>query len=85
MTGKTDHACAVDDCTKPLPYHILMCRPHWRVVPKPMQRDVNSTWRRASRLSEVALANPERTQAVKDYLAARKAAVDFVNGRVSHE
>ncbi len=82
---RTDHACAVDDCTKPLPYHILMCRPHWRMVPKPMQRDVTATWRRASKLSGAQLANPERIQAVKDYLTGRKTAVDFVNGRVSRE
>ncbi len=85
MTDRTDHACAIDDCTKPLPYHILMCRPHWRMVSKPIQRDVNAAWRRADRLSDQHLGNSVRVQAVKDYLAARKAAVDFVNGRVSRE
>jgi hypothetical protein len=85
MTDRADHACAVDDCTKPLPHHVLMCRPHWRMVPRPVQRDVNSTWRRASRLRDQPLPDPARVQAVKDYLAARRAAVDIVNGKESRE
>lgn len=85
MDYRGQHACAVDECAKALAYHILMCRPHWRMVPKPMQRDVTATWRKASRLSGEVLSNPARVEAVKDYLAARQAAVDLVNGKVSRD
>ncbi len=85
MTGKTDHACAVDECTKPLPVHILMCRPHWRMVPKPMQRDVTGSWRLASRVTAQEPGDPDRVRKVRDYLVARQAAVDLVNGKVSRE
>ncbi len=79
------HHCAVYDCTVQLPYHILMCRPHWRMVPKPMQRDVTGSWRLASRVSDQTPGDPDRVRTVRDYLAARQAAVDLVNGKVSRE
>ena len=83
--GEGDHACPADECHQRLARHILMCRPHWRMVPKVIQRDVNGTWRKAARLAKEPMGDSERVQAVRDYLTARRAAVDFVNGRLSRE
>ncbi len=38
------HICPVQECTIPLPDHILMCLPHWRLVPKPLQGRVYAEW-----------------------------------------
>ncbi len=79
------NACATDDCNRHLKRHVLMCRTHWRMVPKHMQRDVNGTWRTAQRMMKQPMAQLERVEAVRDYLVARRAATDFVNGRLAHE
>jgi hypothetical protein len=50
-----------------------------------MRHEVTATWRRAVRLSDAQLANAARVDAIRDYLAARKAAVEFANGRVGRE
>ena len=83
--ARTDHVCPANDCQQSLPRHILMCRPHWRMVPKVMQREVNATWRTAVRLAKAPMADSGRVQAVRDYLVARRAAVEFVNGRLDHD
>ncbi len=83
--GAIDHVCPANDCQQRLARHVLMCRPHWRMVPKVMQRDVTATWRTASRLSKEPMADSGRVQAVRDYLVARRAAVNFVNGRLAHD
>ena len=80
-----DHVCPANDCQQPLARHILMCRPHWRMVPKVIQRDVTGTWRNAARLAKEPMGDGDRVQAVRDYLVARHAAVDFVNGRLAHD
>ena len=35
------HACHVPDCDTTTPRRMLMCRPHWRIVPFRLQREVN--------------------------------------------
>lgn len=84
-TAQRDHVCPANDCQQRLARPILMCRPHWRMVPKVMQKDVTSTWRNAARLAKEPMADSDRVQAVRDYLVARRAAVDFVNGRLAHD
>ncbi len=83
--GGKDHVCPANDCQQRLARPILMCRPHWRMVPKVVQKDVTSTWRNAARLAQEPMGDSDRVQAVRDYLVARRAAVDFVNGRLTHE
>lgn len=36
------HPCSV--CGKPVPRGRLMCAPHWRLVPLPLQREVWAAW-----------------------------------------
>ena len=80
-----DQVCPANDCQRRVARHILMCRPHWRMVPKVMQRGVNGTWRNAARLAKEPRGDSDRVQAVRNYLVARRAAVDFVNGRLAHD
>lgn len=64
------------------PHDILMCRPHWRILPRPLRYDVTSAYRRASMLSTKPLTDPTRRQSVTDYLAARGAAVEYLKSVV---
>ncbi len=84
-TGGSHHVCPANECQQGLTRPILMCRPHWRMVPKVMQRDVTRSWRNAARLAKEPMGDSDRVQAVRDYLVARRAAVDFVNGRLAHD
>jgi hypothetical protein len=34
------HQCPAKGCTRTVPNHLLMCGPHWHMVPKPLQSDV---------------------------------------------
>jgi hypothetical protein len=36
------HSCAV--CTEEIPIQMLMCREHWRLVPRRLQREVMTTY-----------------------------------------
>jgi hypothetical protein len=80
------HECPADDCGETVSREV-MCRKHWRMVPRPAQREVTAAWRAYSRARQtvpVAMGNGHgRPEAYRDYLVARKAAVDFVNGRLS--
>jgi hypothetical protein len=50
------------------------------MVPRPAQREVTGAWKAYSRARQSRNGLPK---AYRDYLIARKAAVDFVNGRLS--
>jgi len=39
------HTCHATDCETPVPPTMLMCRGHWRMVPKILQRRVWATYR----------------------------------------
>jgi len=38
------HKCPIDGCTWKLPQHVLMCRGHWRRVPRSLQTQVYAAW-----------------------------------------
>lgn len=63
------HVCPVAGCTRLLPWSILMCRQHWALVPRPLQRQVYRAWN-------------DGTPA-PDYLAVRQAAVDAVDAQIT--
>lgn len=66
------HRCPVFGCRKDLPYHILMCKPHWSAVPRPLQKAVNKAWGACAGKWD----NPA-------YLTARQGAIDAVNAKVA--
>lgn len=34
------HACHADGCEKPVPEAMFMCLRHWRMVPRPVQKQI---------------------------------------------
>lgn len=43
------HKCACDGCKKQIARRLLMCLPHWRMVPAALQRGVWTTFREWNR------------------------------------
>lgn len=74
------HTCAAAGCARQIPLHLLMCAPHWRMVPKPIQAEVYRTWRRYSKPSNKSreTRDPSARQA---YLKARTQAVEAVRSQ----
>jgi DNA-binding XRE family transcriptional regulator len=67
------HACPVTGCAhQQLPRTLLMCKPHWQMVPRALQRQVNESWRAYIRA-------PSRESLIA-YRLARETAIDAVTG-----
>lgn len=45
MTGREPHLCHAEGCATRCPRRMLMCPPHWRMVPLGRQRAVLRTYR----------------------------------------
>jgi len=39
------HKCYAEGCRERIVVRLLMCRRHWRLVPKPLREEVNRCWR----------------------------------------
>jgi hypothetical protein len=61
--------CTVPECTRRRPAERLMCGPHWKHVPRRLQRDVWSAYRQAEAAGVKPLESP-------DYVKAAQAAID---------
>ena len=74
------HTCHARGCSTPVPPKMLMCLPHWRMVPTELQREVYRTyqpgqehgrftpteaWHRAADAAIQAVADKEAPQACK--------------------
>lgn len=70
MTSK--HKCPIIGCAAMLPRHILMCKSHWRLVPKDVQRDLLTHWKIYC-----------RSVGYSEYFDARRRVVDSVNKLLS--
>lgn len=46
------HKCAAVDCEEQIPSQLLMCRPHWFAVPKPIRDEIWRAYRNEGVLSE---------------------------------
>jgi hypothetical protein len=44
MPGDSAHECPVGGCDKDVSYSMLMCRPHWYSVPKPLRNALYRAW-----------------------------------------
>lgn len=64
--------CDVSGCSAVVPSHLLLCGKHWRLVPKPLQREVYRTWGRRQR-------EPRNPEAKAEHEAAKRAAIEAVN------
>lgn len=66
------HTCAAEQCDRQIARGLLMCLPHWRMVPAPLQRDVNSTWRTFRRGKALSALKAYRTAADRAIAAVRE-------------
>lgn len=65
----TAHTCHAAGCAKPVPPRVLMCLPHWRMVPRDIQAGVWATYLRGQEVTK---------DPTPEYLGAVKAAVSAV-------
>ena len=47
-----EHICHARGCNTPVPPKMLMCGPHWRMVPKTLQRRVWSAYNRGQEVGD---------------------------------
>ena len=73
------HQCPAEDCDVSCD-KVLMCRQHWKMVPRFMRTAVNNAFGAHLRASK---ANIGRLDAWRDYMAARQQAVALVNGKLN--
>jgi hypothetical protein len=65
-------------CTAKIPDHKLLCWPHWRMVPEPLQEQVLGLWKTTLRG-----ANPSiRRLAMQEYKRARDVAIAAVKEKL---
>lgn len=55
------HRCYAPECTLEISQGMLMCRNHWRQVPRPVRDRVLATWRRIQGGGGVAEVRAYRT------------------------
>lgn len=70
--------CAV--CETPIPAGLLMCREHWRQVPRDLQREVNESWRAVT--NRKAASVEESLERAARYRLAVEEAVRAVQAKV---
>lgn len=63
------HHCHARGCERAVPPKMLMCYPHWRMVPRLVQRKVWATYRDGQEITK----DPSR-----EYLAAAREAIEAV-------
>lgn len=78
MSNTDRHSCAI--CDRSIRLGLLMCGPHWRLVPAAEQVAVLRTYGRWKRDTGPA---KDRLQLVKDYQTARDKAVASVNAALN--
>jgi hypothetical protein len=65
------HQCPAAPCKRNLPDHLLMCKPHWYMVPPPLRSDVWDAYAGGAGVGTTEL------------LLAQAAAIEAVNGKLS--
>lgn len=65
----SEHTCHARGCTVVVPPRMLMCRSHWRMVPRPLQQDVWAHYRPGQEVDK---------QPTSAYLDAADAAIKAV-------
>ncbi len=68
------HTCPAPGCTAPLPFHILFCRSHWWLVPRPLRLQVSRAWR-----AWLTSQPGESHTRYREYLAVRQQAIDALS------
>lgn len=66
------HPCHASGCSMEVPPRMLMCRRHWRMVPRSLQDAVWATY---------VIGQEARKDPTAEYLEAARAAIDYVADR----
>lgn len=64
------HQCPAEKCGRNLPDHMLMCRPHWYMVPSDLRAAVWATYRNGAGVGTLPLWQAQRD------------AIEAVNGKI---
>lgn len=61
------HRCAAPHCQRSISTQLLMCPPHWRMVPNAIQMRVYATWRarQAGKAGAIELHEAAKTAAIE--------------------
>lgn len=59
------HPCPINGCTRPAKDNQLMCWPHWRRVPKALNKAIFETYRIASRTRDWTEYRSNRDEAIR--------------------
>ena len=77
MSRESEHTCYARGCETHVPLRMLMCRPHWYALPKPLRDAVWSAYQVGQeRLDGTAfptLRYLDATRAARDWLSASSA------------
>jgi len=82
MSAAKGNPCPVKGCTAHAKPNQLMCWPHWRRVPKPLNRAVFETYADARGRE---LGGEARIDAIRRYREARDAAIAAVEAKEAEE
>lgn len=63
------HRCAIEECPIEIPFMQLMCAGHWRLVPKPIQRDLYT-------LARKRRGSPAHRETIQRAIAAARKTLD---------
>ncbi len=72
------HKCLKDGCDIQLPQQFLACRSHWYSVPSPVRDEIKYAWRQFQKAERNDLEVLRLAR--RRYVAARKAAIECLNG-----
>lgn len=83
------HRCSVPGCQADIPRHLLMCIPHWRMVPAPVQREVTTAWRSLQQARrQLVRGQPTQDEILEKfflYIRACRDAVDEVLAKAARK
>jgi hypothetical protein len=77
------HKCPVPVCTTEVVNHLLMCNPHWRKVPRELQRKVYAAWGSYNRGLVEGAPMRRMGELIREYNAVRDQAVATVEAKLT--
>lgn len=83
MSDET-HPCEVGVCDREVPRGMLMCRPHWYMVPKETRAEVWKWWRRISQPRSGRMGLEETQNVFFAYRTARDKAIAAVEKQLEY-
>ncbi len=69
-------ACPVRGCAALVPASLLMCKPHWAMVPKRQQAAVHAAWRNFTKASRA-----DQARALREHTILKREATAAVDAK----